>query len=193
MKFYNKIIKSFILSLVIVMLFSTVVLASEKDKGMDMDEGIEVKVEGINVELSFTSGKALTGNGDIMITLHDDDDKPITDALVTAIAEMDKSSMDPKMEDSKPIAIEFKKDDEEGQYMGEVDFTDEGKWIVKVTINAQGQVKNLDFNVDVEEPDDHEADSGANWGVIGGFLGLMALIIIIAGIKKKKSMKVTNA
>lgn len=173
-----KIVKSLVLSLIIVLAFSTIVLADS----MNMDKGIEKKLDGISAELSFKNGKAQTGNGDIMITLHDGNNKPISDAAVSATAEMDKN-MDMNMKDSKPISIEFKNGDDQGQYMGSVNFTDKGKWIVKAKIKVQGQEKNVDFDVDV-------ASTGPNWGIIGGFLGIVALIIIIAAVKKKQSAKV---
>jgi hypothetical protein len=116
-----------------------------------------------------------------MITLHDSNNMPISDATVSATAEMDKN-MNMDMKDSKPIAIAFEKGDDKGQYMGTVNFTDQGKWIVKSTIKMQGQEKNVDFDVDV-------AGSGPNWGIIGGFVGVIALIIIIAAVKKKKTAK----
>jgi hypothetical protein len=175
MKF--KIIGSFILSLVFVMALLTTVLADD----MNMDNGTKKDAGGINAELSFKNGKAQTGNGDIMITLLDSDKKPITDAEVQATAEMDKN-MDMNMDKSKPIAIEFEKGDDQGRYMGKVNFTDKGKWIVKATIKDQGQEKNVDFDVDV-------AGTGPNWGIIGGFLVLMVLIIGIAAAKKKKTAK----
>ena len=175
MKF--KVIGSFVLSLVVVLVISTSVLADS----MNMEKGTEKTVDGINAELSFKNSKAQIGNGDIMITLHDNEDKPITDASVTAIAEMDKSmSMD--MNDSKPIAIKFENSDDLGQYMGSVNFTDKGKWIVNAVIKVNGQEKDVAFDVDV-------AGTGPNMGIIGGFLGVMALIIIVAAVKKKKSAK----
>lgn len=169
--------KSLVISLIIALAFSTLALADS----MNMDNGTAKKVDGINAELSFKNGKAQTGNGDIMIKLHDSNNKPISDATVSATAEMDKS-MDMNMREIKPISIEFKNGDDQGQYMGTVNFTDKGKWIVKATIKVQGQEKNVDFDVDV-------ASTGPNWGIIGGFLGLIALIIIIAAVKKKKTAK----
>ncbi len=177
-----KIMKSLVLSMIIVLAFSILAFADS----MDMDTGIEKKVDGINVELSFKNGKAQTGNSDIMITLHDGNNQPILDAAVSATAEMDKSTST-DIKDSEPIAIEFENGDDQGQYMGSVNFTDIGKWIVKATIKLQGQEKNVDFDVDVV------ASAGPNWGIIGGFLGVMALIIIVAAVKKKQSARTAKA
>jgi len=173
---YN-ILKSLFLSLIISLTFSTFVMADS----MNMDNGSEKKVDGIKSELSFKNGKAQTGDGDIMVTLLDSNNKAITDATVTATAEMDKS-MSMNMSDVKPITIEFQKGDAQGQYMGTANFSDKGKWIVKTTIKMGGQEKNVDFDVDV-------AGTGPNLGIIGGFVGVMALIIIVAAVKKKKTTK----
>lgn len=174
----HTIVKSLILSLFIVLMFSTLAMADE----MNMNKGTEKKVGNISAELSFKNGKAQTGNGDIMITLHDSNNQPVTDASGSAIAEMDKN-MDMDMKDTKPITIEFKNGDEQGQYMGTVNFTDKGKWIVKAIIKEQGQEKNVDFDVDV-------AGTGPNWWIIGGFAGVIALIIIVAAMLKKRSVNV---
>lgn len=172
-----KILRSLLLSLVIAMSLSSMVFADS----MNMDKGTEKKVDGIGVSLSFKKEKAVKGSNDIMITLHDAKDQPITDAKVTATAEMDKGmSMD--MKESKPLAITFEKGDAQGQYMGKVDFTDKGKWIVKATVNENGKEKIVDFDVDV-------AGSGPNWGIIGGFLGVVVVVIVIAAIKKKQTAK----
>jgi len=173
----NKTIKSLIISLVFILTFSTSVFA----ESMDMGKGIEQKVDGISVELSFKDEKVKTGKEDIMITLHDSNDKAIEDATVTATAEMDKD-MTMDMKSSEPIAIELKSSDEKGQYMGTVNFTDKGKWIVDTTINVSGEKKNVKFEVDV-------VSGGPNWGIIGGFLGVIVLIIVVAAVKKKQAVK----
>lgn len=172
-----KLFKNLLITLVITTSLSSVVFADS----MNMDNGTEKKVDGISIELSFKNDKVKTGDSDIMITLHDDKEQPVKDAKVTATAEMDKN-MDMDMKDSKPVAIEFNNSDEQGQYMGTINFTDKGKWIIKTTINLNGQEKKVDFDVDV-------AGSGPNWGIIGGFLGIVAVILVVAAVKKKQSVK----
>lgn len=173
----HKMMKSLIISLIFVLGLSTLAFADE----MNMNKGTEKKVDGIGIAMSFKKDKAKTGENDIMITLSDSNGKPISNATVNATAEMDKN-MNMGMKNSKPIAIAFKNGDDKGQYMGAVNFTDKGKWIVKATINVQGQEKNVDFDIDV-------AGAGPNWGIIGGFSGVIALIIITAAVKKKQSVK----
>ncbi|MGE5628232.1 MAG: FixH family protein [Solirubrobacterales bacterium] len=173
----KRIIKSLIVSLIFVLGLSTMVLADE----MNMDKGVEKKVDGISIAMSFKDNKAKTGDNEIMVTLNDSNGQPISNASVTASAVMDKN-MDMNMDKSKPVAIDFEKGDANGQYMGKVNFTDKGKWIVKVTADVQGQQKEMDFNADV-------VDAGPNMMIIGGFTGVIALIIVLAAIGKKKSVK----
>ncbi len=171
-----KIFTGIILSLIMVTILSSIVFADS----MGMEEGTQKQVNGINAKLSFKHEKVETGKNDIMITLTGSNNQPVSDAVVKATAEMDKG-MDMNMGDSKPIEIAFEKSDA-GQFMGTVDFSDKGKWFVKAIINVQGQEQNVDFEVDV-------TGGGPNWIVIGGFLGAIALIIIIAAIKKKQTAK----
>ncbi|MFW2488062.1 FixH family protein [Clostridium chromiireducens] len=171
----KKTIRGAILSLILTLGIPTVAFAD----GMEMGKGIEKKVDGINVQLAFGEEQAKTGKDEIMITLHDGNDNEIEGATVTVIAEMDKSSeMDMDMGHSEPIEVTLE-NSEEGQYMGEINFTDEGKWIVTTNLVVNGEKTNVEFNVDV-------ANGGPNWVVIGGFIGIIAAIIIVAAVKKKK-------
>ena len=47
---------------------------------------------------------------------------------------------------------------------------------------VNGEKKDIKFDVDV-------ASGGPNWVVIGGFIGIVSLIIIVAAVKKKQSSK----
>lgn len=168
------------LSLIVILTvgFSTIALADS----MNMDNGKTQKMDGISAKISLNSEKVKTGNNDIMVTLTDSSGKPITDGVVEATARMDKNmSMD--MTDKKPIAIQFDKSDDMGRYMGKVDLTDKGKWIIKAQININGQMKNMESTIDVT------GGSNAGVGIITGFGGLILLILVIAVIQKKKSAK----
>ena len=37
------------------------------------------------------------------------------------------------------------------EYTGMADFKSTGKWVIKSTFNVQGQVKNIDYNVNVQK------------------------------------------
>jgi hypothetical protein len=173
----KKAIRSLVLGIIFILAFSSLAFADD----MNMNNGTTKKADDTNVKLSFKNEKVKTGNNDIMITLKDSNNQPISDAKVTATAQMDKN-MNMSMGDNKPQSIEFKTGDEMGQYMGTVNFTDKGKWIVTATVNVNGQDKNIDFDVDV-------AGSGPNWLIIGGFSGVIVLIIVFAAIKKKQTAK----
>lgn len=82
------------------------------------------------------------------------------------------------MDKSKPIEASLE-NSEKGQYMGNINFTDKGKWIVTANLMVNGEKQNLQFDIYV-------ANGGPNWIVIGGFIGIIALIIIVAAIKNKQ-------
>ncbi|GFP75721.1 FixH family protein [Clostridium fungisolvens] len=170
----KKTIRGLIFGLMFVLVSSTVALADE----MNMGKATSKSVDGITAELSFKDEEAKTGKDQIMITLHDINDKEIDNADVTIIAKMPQDdSM--KMDSNEPITIKLEKS-EKGQYMRDINFTDKGKWIVTADITVQGEKKSIDFDVNV-------VSGGPNWIVIGGFLGAIALIIVVAAIKKKQA------
>jgi len=179
----KKTIRGAILSLILTLGLSTSAFAAGMGD-MDMGKGTEKSMNGINAELTFNKdNKAKTGKNDVMITLHDDKDKEIENATVNISVEMDKTSdMGMNMDKSKPIEVALE-NSEKGQYMGNINFTDKGKWIVTANIVVNGERQNVQFDVDV-------ASGGPNWVVIGGFTGIVSLIIIVAAAKKKQSSKV---
>lgn len=180
----NKTIRGAILSLILTLGFSTSAFADGMGN-MDMAKGMEKSVNGINAELTFNKdNKVKTGKNDVMVTLHDNNNKEIENADVNISAEMDKNSDmgGMNMDKSKPIEVALESSGE-GQYMGNIDFTDKGKWTVTANvIMANGEKKELQFDVDV-------ASAGPNWVVIGGFMGIVSVIIIVAAVKKKQGSK----
>lgn len=169
------IFKSLILGLGITFLFFGTVFASMNDKG------IEKEVDGIKVNLSFMTKDAKTGNNDLMIKLYNSKDKPIGGAKVKVTADMDrtKDDMNSQMKNSEPLQAEPQSSHEEGQYMSKINFTDEGKWMIKVNFNVDGKDRVADFELNVVK-------AGPNWYIIGGFLGIVAIVIAFAAINKKR-------
>jgi hypothetical protein len=179
----KKTIRGAILSLILTLGLSTAAFADGMGN-MDMGKGTEKSMNGINAELTFNKdNKAKTGKNDVMVTLHDNNNKEIDNATVNISAEMDKNSNmgGMNMDGSKPIEATLK-DSGNGQYMGEINFTDKGTWTVTATTMVNGEKKDIKFDVDV-------VSSGPNWVVIGGFIGIVAVIIVVAAVKKKKSSK----
>ncbi len=177
----KKTIRGALLSLILTLGLSTAAFADGMGK-MDMGKGTEKSASGINAELTFNKdNKAKTGKNDVMITLHDDNNKEIDNADVKISAEMDKDSdmgsMD--MDKSKPIEAILESSGQ-GQYMGNIDFSDKGKWVITANATVNGEKKDIKFDVDV-------VSAGPNWIVIGGFVGIVAVIIVVAAIKKKSS------
>lgn len=173
----NKLIKRFAIASVLAFTFSTSVLADGNG------QKIEQQVDGIKVDLVLSGDKAKTGDNELTVKLYDDKNQPIDNANVKVTAEMDSSNMgDMNMSDSKPKAVDFKEGTHKGEYTGTVDFTDKGTWKIETDFSVNNQEKMANFNVEV-------ANAGPNWFVVGGFLGIMAIIIITAGIMKKKSVR----
>ena len=179
----KKTIRGAILSLILTLGLSTAAFADGMGN-MDMGKGTEKSANGIKAELTFNKdNKVKTGKNDVMVTLHDNNDKEIEKADVKISAEMDKSSDmgGMSMDKSKPIEVTLE-NNENGQYMGNIDFTDKGKWTVTANVMVNGEKKDIKFDVDV-------ISAGPNWVVIGGFIGIVSVIIIVAAVKKKQSSK----
>jgi len=179
----NKTIRGAVLSLILTLGLSTTAFADGMSN-MEMGKGTEKNVNGIKAELTFNKdNKVKAGKNDVMITLHDDNNKEIENAEVKISAEMDKNSDmgGMNMDKSKPIEVALESS-EEGQYMGNIDFADKGKWAVTANVIVNGEKKDIKFDVDV-------ISVGPNWIVIGGFIGIVSIIIIVAAVKKKQSSK----
>jgi len=148
---------------------------------------IEKQVNEYKVALSFMSPTVKTGPNEIMVRLRDAQDKPVENVKITLTADMDRgaSMAGHDMEMRKPIVLELTPAHEQnkmGDYMGRIDFKDKGKWMIAVAFEAGGKSNQADFEVQV-------ASAGPNWFMIGGFLALIALVILIAGIAKRKRNK----
>ena len=177
----KKTIRGAVAGLILTLGLSTAAFADGMGN-MDMGKGTEKSVNGISAELTFNKdNKVKTGKNDVMITLHDDNNKEIQNAEVKISAEMDKNSDmgGMNMDNSKPIEAILESSGQ-GQYMGNIDFTDKGKWVVTANVTVNGEKKDIKFDVDV-------VSAGPNWVVIGGFVGIVAVVIIVAAVKKKGS------
>lgn len=181
----KKTIRGIMAGLILTLGLSTAAFADGMGN-MDMSKGTEKSSNGINAELTFNKdNKAKTGNNDVMVTLHDNNNNEINNADVKVSAEMDKNSDmgGMNMDKSKPIEAALEKSGQ-GQYMGKIDFSDKGKWIVTATAIVNGEKRDIKFDVEV-------ASTGPNWVVIGGFVGIVAVIIVVAAVKKQ-SKKAAN-
>lgn len=156
----------------------TMLLFSTAFATMD-DNGLVKEVDGIKVDLTFMDKDIKTGNNDLMIKLYDSSDKPIGNAKVKITADMDRTNDDMNMSNSEPLQIDLESSHDVGQYMGTINFTDDGKWMIKANFNIDGKDRTADFDLDV-------AKGGPNWFIIGGFLGVIAIVIILAAINKKR-------
>lgn len=174
MRMKNYIIKSLILGLGISILLFGTVFANVDNKGIEKD------VDGVKVNISFMTPNAKTGSNDLIITLHDNNEKSISGAIVKLTADMDrtKDAMNSQMS-TQPLKVELQSSPEEGQYISKINFTDSGKWMVNVNFTVDGKESMTDFELNVDR-------AGPNWYVIGGFLGIVAIVIAFAAINKKR-------
>lgn len=165
--------KGLIGGLLITMLLSTTAFADMKASGH------EKEVDDIKVNLTFMSDDVKTGSNDLMVKLFDSENNPIGNAKVNVIADMDRTDNHMDMSNSDPLQINLEGNHEMGQYMGTIDFTDSGEWMIKVNYTIDGKESVAEFNVNV-------ADGSPNWYIIGGFLGFIAIIIVFAAINKRR-------
>jgi hypothetical protein len=174
-----KIFKNLVLTLILVLSFSTLAFATTNGTQ------INKVVDGTKASLIFANDKLKPGSNEFTISLLDKNGKPLSNANLKATLAMDNSTdmtgMSGMTAENKPMMIDLKEGSKKGEYTGTVDFTSTGKWIIKSTFNVQGQAKNIDFNINVQK-------SGPNFLIIG-FAGVMVLIIVVAAINKKKSIK----
>jgi uncharacterized integral membrane protein len=145
------------------------------------------QVNEYKVELSFMSPTIKTGANEIMVRIKDAQDKPIENVKITLTADMDRgaSMAGHGMEMQKPIKLELQPAHEMekmGDYMARIEFSDKGQWLITVAFDAGAKNNQADFEVQV-------ASAGPNWFLIGGFLALIVLVILIAGIAKRKRNK----
>ena len=159
---------------------------------------INKTVDGIKATLNFPTKKLKLGNNDFTITILDKNGKPLPNANLKVTAYKDDpngtSSMTNTsgsndmaampgmsgMSASDMTIISLKSSSIKDKYTGMVNLKSTGKWIVESTINVQGQEKTIDFNINVQTP---------NFLIIGIFSGVVVLILVIAAINKKKSIK----
>ena len=174
MKF--KLFKNLVFTLILALSFSTLAFASTTGTQ------INKVVDGVKSSLTFATEKLKTGSNEFTISILNKNGAPLPNANLKATAVMNKSSDMGGMTEDKPMMIDLKEGSKKGEYTGMVDFKTKGKWIIKSTFDVKGQAKNADFDVDVQS-------AGPNFLIIGGFSGVIILVIVIAAINKKKSIK----
>ena len=174
MKF--KLLKNFALTVILSLSVSTLAFAATTGTQVNKT------VDGVKSSLTFATEKLKPGSNEFTITLLDKNGKPLSNPNLKATASMDTSTDMGGMKEDKPMIIDLKRSSKKGEYTGMVDFKSKGKWIIKSTFDVQGQVKNIDFDVNV-------LSAGPNFLIIGGFSAVIVLIIVVAAINKKKSIK----
>jgi hypothetical protein len=67
-----------------------------------------------------------------------------------------------------------------GHYVGQVEFTDMGAWLVNVNFVVGDEAKEANFVVEATR-------SASTWWVINGFLGVNSVVIVAAALLKRKA------
>ncbi|WP_443660991.1 FixH family protein [Clostridium sp.] len=172
--------KHLVFTLIFALSFSTLAFASTTGTQVNKT------VDGVKSTLTFTNEKLNPGSNDFTISILDKNGNALPNPNLKVSANMDNSTgmtgMSGMSTDNKPMMIALKQGSKKGEYTGTVNFTSTGKWIVKSTFNVGEQAKNIDVNVAVVKK------AGPNFLIIG-FGGVMLLIIVVAAINKKKSIK----
>ena len=186
----RSLLKNLLLGLATVLLIlgsSGLALASGGD-----DVLFKKAVDGLTVELSFGPEHAKTGNNPLIVKLHNAEGEPVSNSQVRVTASMPMDATRPTSTSSHsttdmgskadPLKMDLKAGREAGEYEGVVDFSNEGEWLVKVSFANAGQQKEVDFTVDVDA-----VQSGPNWVILGGFVGVIGAVVVAAGVMKRKS------
>ncbi|MBU3215352.1 FixH family protein [Clostridium estertheticum] len=175
-----KTLKNFVFTLILVLSVSPLAFASTTGTQ------INKVVDGVKASLTFTNEKLKPGKNEFTISLLDKNEKPLTNSNLKITVAMDNSTdmkgMSGMTAENTPMIIDLKEGSKKGEYTGMVDFKSKGQWIIKSTFDANGQAKNIDLGVNVQS-------AGPNFLILGVFAGVVVLILVIAAINKKKSIK----
>jgi len=179
----NKLIKNLVLAFILVLSFPTMALATTTGTQFNKE------VDGVKATLTFDSEELKQGSNEFTISLLDKNGEPLSNPNLEVTADMDRSTDmgGDGMEKDDPMMIEIKEGSMPGEYTGMVDFSNDGKWIINASFDNGDQAKTIDFDFDVQNAGQN---AGPNLFIIVGFAGVIALIIVIAAINKKKSNKV---
>ena len=172
----KKICSYLIIAFSFVLIFSTAALA----ESMPANKNV---VDGNTVSLVFEQSPVKTGNNNFTITVMDSNDKPVSGAQIISTFDMDSSKMD-TMGMAAPVAVTLK-EGKPGEYTGTIALTKKGDWMAKTVLKISGKDENIQFDFNV-------ISTGPNWFIIGGFLGVIVLVILIALIVKSKKKKALN-
>lgn len=160
---------------------------------------LEQQVDGYWIRLTFVDGPGKVGNNTINVQVLDPQGQPVTNAGISIVTELysnapqtsehagmnmtgadhDMGSMGKPLQTTKinltaiPYSTNFE---------GNLELSKAGYWMVNVIVGLQPQMKSAMFPLNLVK-------TGPNWYVLGVFFGLIAAIIIIGGLTKRKATK----
>ena len=151
-------------------------------------DALEKQAEGYTVKLEFPAGEAKRGLNDVIVGLIDSSGRPISGAAVTVGMEQHVESMNmdghsasgPGTTASTGHSMApMSPASEAGHYAGQVNFGQGGDWMVVVAFTIEGKERSVSIPVDLP-------NQGPNLLVIGGFLGLIGVVVAVAAARRKK-------
>ncbi|MBV4417549.1 FixH family protein [Clostridium tyrobutyricum] len=161
---------------IFILVLSTTVLA---DTSVSKTKKI---IDGINVELILDNNGIKTGINKLTIKLYDNKKHPLENANIKVTADMPGDNMENmKMAHTTPKSVKFNPTNKNGEYTGNISFSDKGTWRVKTNFTVEDQEKTVYFNIDVNKSD-------INWYPIIGISAAIILIIVIVIIRKNKKL-----
>ena len=169
-----------VLAMISLSILSQGIFANAGDKGIVKDVG------GLKAELMIgapaAAGEPKIGDNEILLRLHDADDKPVADASLMMSIAMDKgSSMSMDMEQQKAKSVTLVADAATpGLYKGTVNFDFKGKWVASMDLTRGGMMEKASFEFEVSQ-------AGPNWSILIGF-GLV-IVIVMGGAALLRSKK----
>ncbi|MBV4441347.1 FixH family protein [Clostridium tyrobutyricum] len=131
---------------IFILVLSTTVLA---DTSVSKTKKI---IDGINVELILDNNGIKTGINKLTIKLYDNKKHPLENANIKVTADMPGDNMENmKMAHTTPKSVKFNPTNKNGEYTGNISFSDKGTWRVKTNFTVEDQEKTVYFNIDASK------------------------------------------
>jgi len=163
-------------------LFALLLVSSFPITALAASTGTQITKEAteVNATLTFEKEELKTGDNAFTLSFTDENGNPVFIENLMVTADMDRSEDmgNDGMDKKEPKQLDLQKGSQDGVYTGQVDLTNNGKWILATNFDLESQPQTIDFDFEVK-------GSGPNWLIPGIFGGVILLILVIAVINKK--------
>ncbi len=86
---------------------------------------------------------------------------------------------EPAAHEEEPITVMLEPAHESGEYSGKINIDKSGEWVFSVHFTINGEMTTVEIPVEV-------ARAGTNLGILAGFFGINATVIVVAASLKRK-------